>query len=326
MKIGEVSQLSGVSARMLRHYDDLGLVVPSARSSAGYREYSPADLRRLFQVESLRSLGLSLKEIGALDDDDSTPSLLVGELLTRTRARIEREQELLRRLERVDDAGTEDWETVLDVVVLLRELASGLPGRRQRAALTADIDTVPPGAVVDALVAENEQNVIGALRWVLVRIGDDAVPALVQALDSDDPLVRNRLLETLADLPGEPSTAALYRLIADPDPRVRTRAAIALSDRSRDDRSRDDHLFTVLIDAVCTGINDVEAAESLRAFDAERTVSVLRGRTSGAEPDVRLRIAQALGEIEPSAAGELLTELSTDEDEATARTARRLLH
>ena len=61
MLIGDVARRSGVSARMLRHYDALGLVRPSGRSGTGYREYSDADTRRIFHVESLRSLGLSLR-------------------------------------------------------------------------------------------------------------------------------------------------------------------------------------------------------------------------------------------------------------------------
>ncbi|MFT3662366.1 MAG: MerR family transcriptional regulator [Gordonia sp. (in: high G+C Gram-positive bacteria)] len=80
MRIGEVARRSGVSARMLRHYDELGVVVPSGRSATGYREYAPADLRRLFEVESLRSLGMSLREIAAAVDDApgrSSPTDLV---------------------------------------------------------------------------------------------------------------------------------------------------------------------------------------------------------------------------------------------------------
>ncbi len=63
MRISELANRSGVSARMLRHYDRIGLVSPSGRTEAGYREYSQADAWRLFQVESLRSLGLGLAEV-----------------------------------------------------------------------------------------------------------------------------------------------------------------------------------------------------------------------------------------------------------------------
>jgi DNA-binding transcriptional MerR regulator len=51
--VGEVARLAHVSVRTLHHYDDIGLLTPSGRSAAGYRLYSPADLRRL-QHRALR--------------------------------------------------------------------------------------------------------------------------------------------------------------------------------------------------------------------------------------------------------------------------------
>jgi DNA-binding transcriptional MerR regulator len=68
-QVKEVAELSGVSVRTLHHYDQIGLVVPSARSSAGYRLYSDADLLRLQQVLVQRELGLSLEAIRKLLDD-----------------------------------------------------------------------------------------------------------------------------------------------------------------------------------------------------------------------------------------------------------------
>ncbi|MGW3562241.1 MerR family DNA-binding transcriptional regulator, partial [Streptomyces sp. NPDC000963] len=59
MLIGDVARRSGVSARMLRHYETLGLVRPTGRTGSGYREYSDEDIRRIFHVESLRSLGVA---------------------------------------------------------------------------------------------------------------------------------------------------------------------------------------------------------------------------------------------------------------------------
>ena len=50
MLIGEVARRSGVSSRMLRHYDTLGLVRPTGRTTGGYREYSDADIERLLHV------------------------------------------------------------------------------------------------------------------------------------------------------------------------------------------------------------------------------------------------------------------------------------
>ena len=67
--VGEAAALSGISVRTLHHYDDIGLLVPSSRSSAGYRQYSEEDLLRLQQILIGRSLGLSLADIGQSLDD-----------------------------------------------------------------------------------------------------------------------------------------------------------------------------------------------------------------------------------------------------------------
>src|SRR3954470_20569111 len=108
---------------MLRHYDALGLVRPTGRTEAGYREYSSEDIRRIFHIESLRSLGLSLREVGrALDDPGFTPSDLVDDLIRQTRKRIAGETDLLTRLRRIDAAEPADWADVLQVVVMLRAL------------------------------------------------------------------------------------------------------------------------------------------------------------------------------------------------------------
>ena len=62
-RIGEVAARTGLTPRTLRHYDELGLLVPSARSWGDYRLYDEADLLRLLQVQNLKALGLSLAEI-----------------------------------------------------------------------------------------------------------------------------------------------------------------------------------------------------------------------------------------------------------------------
>ncbi|MFE7136031.1 MerR family transcriptional regulator, partial [Streptomyces sp. NPDC057638] len=125
MLIGEVARRSGVSARMLRHYESLGLVRPSARTEGGYREYSAADVRRLFHIESLRSLGLSLRDAGrALDDPGFAPVALVDDLIRQTRERIAQETELLARLSRIDATEPGSWEDVLQTVALLRSLGA----------------------------------------------------------------------------------------------------------------------------------------------------------------------------------------------------------
>jgi MerR family transcriptional regulator, thiopeptide resistance regulator len=61
--VGDLARLSGVTVRTLHHYDRIGLLVPSARSTAGYREYSTDDAARLGQILAYRACGLELAEI-----------------------------------------------------------------------------------------------------------------------------------------------------------------------------------------------------------------------------------------------------------------------
>lgn len=64
--IQEFATLAGVTVRALHHYDRVGLLKPSARSSSGYRLYRNADFARLEQIVVLKFLGLPLKQIGRL--------------------------------------------------------------------------------------------------------------------------------------------------------------------------------------------------------------------------------------------------------------------
>lgn len=69
MTVSEVSRAYGVSPRMLRHYEKLGLIGSDRKEDYAYRVYRPEDIQRLRQILVLRKLRLSLKEIGAIMDD-----------------------------------------------------------------------------------------------------------------------------------------------------------------------------------------------------------------------------------------------------------------
>ena len=71
MNVGDVAALAGVTVRTLHHYDRIGLLSPSGRTAAGYRQYGPADLDRLHQVLLYRELGFPLEEVATLLDDPS---------------------------------------------------------------------------------------------------------------------------------------------------------------------------------------------------------------------------------------------------------------
>ncbi|MFI5658542.1 HEAT repeat domain-containing protein [Streptomyces sp. NPDC051684] len=326
MLIGEVARRSGVSARMLRHYESLGLVRPSERTGSGYREYSGDDIRRIFHIESLRSLGLPLREIGrALDEPDFTPSALVGDLIRQTRERIAAETELLTRLSRIDAAGPADWEDVLQVVALLQALSSKSADARQRAALSSGgQDAMPVAALVEAVLSETDTNVAGALRWALARSGGaEGPPLLAEALDSPVAAVRERAAQCLAELPGEEAAAALRKALDSSDAVVRARAAVALGSRGAADAVPE------LVDMIVAGRNDTDAADALSVLAGdpeatERIAAALVDRLADDAP-ARGRLTQALAGIPGAQATRALVELSTDEDRAVALTATYLL-
>ena len=66
MKIGEASQRSGISERMIRHYEKIGLIAPAARRESGYRDYDDRDLHSLRFIGRARDLGFGIEEIGQL--------------------------------------------------------------------------------------------------------------------------------------------------------------------------------------------------------------------------------------------------------------------
>lgn len=68
MNIGAAAKASGVSAKMIRYYEEIGLIPPAARTDSGYREYSETDVHRLNFVRRARDLGFSVKEIRDLLD------------------------------------------------------------------------------------------------------------------------------------------------------------------------------------------------------------------------------------------------------------------
>lgn len=325
MLIGDVARHSGVSARMLRHYDALGLVRPSGRTVGGYREYSAEDLRRIFHVESLRSLGLSLKQIGrALQDPAFTPSALVSDLIRWAENRLEREQELLKRLRAIDASAPIGWQDVLRLVELMQGLDSSSAARRQQAVLARpEGGSAPAELLARAVLAESDPNVAGALRWALARSGDDSVATLAAGLRSADVEIRRRAVLAIAELSEAPGvTTVLADALGDPDQTVRGQAALALGRRGVT------AAVPTLIGLVVEGAGDVEAAEVLGTLSedpgcADGIITALVDELAAhtADSAVRIRLAQALVELSGTIAREVLSQLAHDDDPAVALVA-----
>ena len=66
MNIGEAAKISGVNAKLIRHYESIGIIPKAIRSDAGYRTYSETEVHILSFVRRARSLGFSMKEIKKL--------------------------------------------------------------------------------------------------------------------------------------------------------------------------------------------------------------------------------------------------------------------
>ncbi|GAB2568159.1 MerR family transcriptional regulator [Paractinoplanes abujensis] len=323
MLIGEVARRSGVSTRMLRHYDRLGLVRPTGRTVGNYREYSGEDIRRIFHVESLRSLGLSLKQIArALEDPGFTPAALVGDLIRWTQERLDREQELLQRLRAVDATRPEGWPDVLRIVELMHGLGSSDAARRQQAVLAPAEDVpVPVELLAGAVLTESDPNVAGALRWALARAGADGLPSVAAGVRSGHVDVRRRAVLAVAGLPGDEATAVLADALGDDDSLVRGNAALALAPRGVA------AAVPVLVTMIVEGVKDVDAAEALAILAREHghAGEIVDALTAELEADapVRIRLAQALVEIPGTE--DLLRRLARDEDNSVALIATAFL-
>jgi DNA-binding transcriptional MerR regulator len=119
LNIGEFARLGQVSPRMLRHYDQLGLLAPErVDPETGYRSYGVRQLVRLHRLVALRDLGFKLEQIGGLLDDELSAEQLHGMLRLRRaqleqavddeRARLRRVEAHLRAIEGSNEMNTQD--------------------------------------------------------------------------------------------------------------------------------------------------------------------------------------------------------------------------
>ena len=101
MRIGDLAERSGVTAKTVRYYEEIGLVEPPARTPSGYRDYEPAALERLAFIRAAQAIGLTLGEIRsiiALREDGQTPCGHVLELLRQRADELDRRIAELRSL------------------------------------------------------------------------------------------------------------------------------------------------------------------------------------------------------------------------------------
>jgi len=126
LKVGELAKRSGLTVRTLHHYDAIGLLMPSARSEAGYRLYNRDDIARLHQIQALRRLDLSLADIGAfLARPDSTLSSVIEQQIQALTLQIEGATDLRDRLARLhgqlmtgQEPDLADWLNTLEMMTM----------------------------------------------------------------------------------------------------------------------------------------------------------------------------------------------------------------
>ncbi|MFD3809118.1 MerR family transcriptional regulator [Streptomyces sp. NPDC058611] len=119
MQIGEVAARTELSLRTIRHYEESGLVVPSARSQGGFRLYTETDVQRLMVIRRMKPLGFTLDQmrdlLDATDRLDAPGDLDAGErkaLLDRVREYEQAAAEQVAKL-RIQLARAEDFAATL---------------------------------------------------------------------------------------------------------------------------------------------------------------------------------------------------------------------
>ncbi|WP_326725650.1 MerR family transcriptional regulator [Streptomyces sp. NBC_00243] len=114
MQIGEVAARTELSLRTIRHYEETGLVIPSARSQGGFRLYTEADVARLMVIRRMKPLGFTLDEMrdlldatDRLDSDEELPASeresLLGRLRDYEQAAAQKIEDLRVQLARAED-------------------------------------------------------------------------------------------------------------------------------------------------------------------------------------------------------------------------------
>ena len=126
LKVGELARRSGITVRTLHYYDSIGLLVPSARSDAGYRLYNRADITRLHHIQALRRMGVTLAEVGAilarsgmaLTTVIEQQITMLNRQLVQTATLRDRLQQMHAQLSVGDEPELNDWLATLELMTM----------------------------------------------------------------------------------------------------------------------------------------------------------------------------------------------------------------
>ncbi|MFC4982896.1 MerR family transcriptional regulator [Streptomyces atroolivaceus] len=125
MQIGEVAARTELSLRTIRHYEETGLVTPSARSRGGFRLYAETDVQRLMTIRRMKPLGFTLDQmrdlLDATDRLDREPGL-----------GVDAREALLERVREYEQAAGEQVDRLRTQLARAEDFAATLRARRER--------------------------------------------------------------------------------------------------------------------------------------------------------------------------------------------------
>ncbi|HKS57888.1 MAG TPA: MerR family transcriptional regulator [Steroidobacteraceae bacterium] len=188
--VGQLARLTGLTVRALHHYHAIGLLVPSQRSESGYRLYTQTDIVRLYRIQALQRLNLSLNEVAAALAKDGAPlPQMIGQQLDELDDRIEKATALRARLTQIrevltrgDEPVAGDWLAAVELITQYDQYCSS--DELQRLLANSNTDKDQWRALLSELRAAQERDVPVqsdhvqelADRWMrlmLARVGGD---------------------------------------------------------------------------------------------------------------------------------------------------------
>jgi DNA-binding transcriptional MerR regulator len=217
----EFAERAGVTVRALHHYDRLGLLTPSDRTTAGYRLYGERELLRLQQIATLKLVGFSLLQIKDLLEQGPTdlPSALRHQrlIIDQRRRQLEVAGQAIDRAERrLAECGTLDWEIFHDILEVIEmennwDFAKKYYTEEQLAELAkrgsggvaekGERDWAELIAEVEAAVAAGESPTSEHARSLAARWS-----ALIEAFTGGNPAIAANLQRLYADKANWPAT------------------------------------------------------------------------------------------------------------------------
>jgi DNA-binding transcriptional MerR regulator len=189
LRVGEVATATGLTVRALHHYDEIGLVTPSVRTSGGHRLYTGPDLVKLYQVTAMRQLGLSLEQIGDLLAERVGVREVIDEQLDQVDKQIRTAVRLRKQLVAAREA-TPDVSGFIEIIRLMQDMQGYLTQEQIEAMhrRMADLGVVAEHAIgveMPRLYAEAQDEMRGGTPY-----SDPAIRRIVDRLDELSGMLR----------------------------------------------------------------------------------------------------------------------------------------